>query len=183
GASLLLLLRLIKQVMPKLPAPLIAAAIGCSVVYFLNLGLKGVAMVGSVPPGFPSPMIPHFNTSEIGHLVVGAAGIALVSFCSMMTTARGFAAKNGYRIDVNRDMLALGVSDLASAFNRGFVVSGADSRTAVADSSGGKTQVTSLIAALVMAFVLLFLTKPLAYVPSTALAAILVSSAMGLFDV
>jgi MFS superfamily sulfate permease-like transporter len=106
-----------------------------------------------------------------------------VSFCSMMTTARGFAAKNGYAIDVNQDMIALGVSDLASAFNRGFVVSGADSRTAVADSAGGKTQVTSLVAAATMAAVLLFLTAPLAYLPTAALAAILVSSALGLFDV
>ena len=115
--------------------------------------------------------------------VFGAGGIALVSFCSMMTTARGFAAKNGYRIDVNQDMFALGVCDLASAFNRGFVVSGTDSRTAVADSAGGKTQVASLTAAAVMAIVLLFLTKPLAYVPTAALAAILISSALGLFDI
>jgi MFS superfamily sulfate permease-like transporter len=114
---------------------------------------------------------------------VGAAGISLVSFCSMMTTARGFAAKNGYHIDVNRDMVALGVSDLASAVNRGFVVSGADSRTAVADSSGGKTQVASLFAALAMAIVLIFLTGPLAFLPRAALAAILISSAIGLFDI
>ncbi|HKO59768.1 MAG TPA: SulP family inorganic anion transporter, partial [Pyrinomonadaceae bacterium] len=99
------------------------------------------------------------------------------------TTARGFAAKNHYRINVNQDMFALGVSDLASALNRGFVVSGADSRTAVADSAGGKTQVASVVAAAIMATVLLFLTKPLAYVPIAALAAILISSALGLFDV
>jgi high affinity sulfate transporter 1 len=183
GVSLLLLLFLIKRLMPRLPAPLIAAALGCAVVYLLALTSKGVAVVGAVPAGFPAPLIPNFNASELGPLALGAGGIALVSFCSMMTTARGFAAKNGYRIDVNRDMFALGVSDLASALNRGFVVSGADSRTAVADSAGGKTQVTSLLAAVVMAGVLLFLTKPLAYVPSAALAAILISSAVGLFDV
>ena len=101
----------------------------------------------------------------------------------MMSTARGFAAKNGYAIDVNQDMIALGVSDLASGFSRGFVVSGADSRTAVADSAGGKTQLTALVAAATMAVVLLFLTRPIAYLPTAALAAILVSSALGLFDV
>src|SRR5262245_25871463 len=101
----------------------------------------------------------------------------------MMTTARGFAAKNGYPIDVNQDMIALGVSDLASGFSLGFVVSGADSRTAVADSAGGKTQVTALVAAATMAAVLLYLTAPLAYLPTAALAAILVSSALSLFDV
>jgi MFS superfamily sulfate permease-like transporter len=80
-------------------------------------------------------------------------------------------------------MIALGLCDLASAVTRGFVVSGADSRTAVADSAGGKTQLTSLVAAAAMATVLLALTGPLAYVPRAGLAAILVSSALGLFDV
>lgn len=182
GTSLLILLLLLKRLLPRAPAPLIAVAAGCVVVYALNLPSKGVAVVGAVPAGFPPPLIPSFRAAEIRPLLFGAAGIALVSFCSMMTTARGFAAKNGYRIDVNRDMFALGVCDLASAFNRGFVVSGADSRTAVADSAGGKTQVTSLVAAVVMASVLLFLTGPLAYVPAAALAAILISSALGLFD-
>ena len=183
GVSLLVLLLLIKRLLPRLPAPLLAAVLGCVVVYVLDLDAKGVATVGAVPAGFPAPIIPTFTAAELSPLTLGAAGIALVSFCSMMTTARGFAAKNGYRIDVNRDMFALGVSDLASAVSQGFVVSGADSRTAVADSSGGKTQMTSIAAAVVIALVLLFFTKPLAYVPIAALAAILMSSALGLFDI
>ena len=166
-----------------MPAPLIAAALGIVVVYALGLDQQGVAVVGAVPAGFPGPHIPSINTSELWPVIVGACGIVLVSFCSMMTTARGFAAKNGYAIDVNQDMIALGISDLASSLSRGFVVSGADSRTAVADATGGKTQVTSLVAAATMAAVLLFLTRPLAYLPTAALAAILVSSALGLFDV
>jgi len=182
GASLLLLLLLLKRFLPRLPAPLIAAAIAGTLVYVLLLRTKGVSVVGAVPAGFQYPLVPQVDTSELWPLIGGACGIALVSFCSMMTTARGFAAKNGYRINVNQDMFALGVSDLASAFNRGFVVSGADSRTAVSDSAGGKTQVASLVASIVMAAVLLFLTKPLAYVPTAALAAILISSAVGLFD-
>ena len=183
GLSLFILLRVLRHRSPKMPAPLIAAALGIGVVYLLGLDRQGVAVVGAVPAGFPALRIPSVNTSEVWPLITGASGIVLVSFCSMMTTARGFAAKNGYAIDVNQDMIALGVSDLASAFNRGFVVSGADSRTAVADSAGGKTQVTSLVAAATMAAVLLFLTAPLAYLPTAALAAILVSSALGLFDV
>jgi high affinity sulfate transporter 1 len=182
GLTLLVLLLLMKWILPRLPGPLIAATAAAAVVFLLGLGTQGVAVVGAVPAGFPPPLLPRVGWSEAWPLTAGAAGIALVSFCSMMTTARGFAAKNGYRINVNQDMFALGVADIASAFNRGFVVSGADSRTAVADSAGGKTQVASLIAAAVMALVLLFLTKPLAYVPTAALAAILISSALGLFD-
>ena len=183
GLLLFVLLRALRHLYPKMPAPLIAAMLGIGVVFALGLNQQGVAVVGAVPPGFPSPRIPSVGVSELWPLVVGACGIVLVSFCSMMTTARGFAAKNGYAIDVNQDMIALGFSDVASGLSRGFVVSGADSRTAVADAAGGKTQVTALIAAATMAAVLLFLTAPLAYLPTAGLAAILVSSALGLFDV
>jgi MFS superfamily sulfate permease-like transporter len=120
--------------------------------------------------------------NEIWPLLFGAIGIMLVSFCSMMTTARGFAAKNHYSINVNQDMAALGACDIVAGVGQGFVVSGADSRTAVADSSGGKSQMTGIVAAIVMAAVLMFFTAPLGLLPTTALAAILISSAMGLFD-
>ena len=183
GLLLFVLLRVLRHRSPTMPAPLIAAALGIIMVYALGLEQQGVAVVDAVPAGFPVPRIPPVGTSELWPLIVGACGIVLVSFCSMMTTARGFAAKNGYAIDVNQDMIALGVSNLASGFSRGFVVSGADSRTAVADSAGGKTQLTALVAAATMAVVLLFLTRPIAYLPTAALAAILVSSALGLFDV
>lgn len=182
GISLLALLFAMKFFLPHLPGPLIAALIGVAVIYSLGLSTQGVAIVGAVPAGFPTPRVPSVDLDQVGSLLFGAGGIVLVSFCSMMTTARGFAAKNGYAIDANRDMVALGISDIASALNRGFVVSGADSRTAVADSSGGKTQMTGIVAAVAMAFVLMFLTSPLAYLPITALAAILIASASGLFD-
>ncbi|MGH7726153.1 MAG: SulP family inorganic anion transporter [Candidatus Eiseniibacteriota bacterium] len=180
--GLFVLLRLLKQFAPRVPAPLVVAILGGVLLVALGLERLGVAVVGAVPAGFPVPRIPRIAASEIGTLFVGALGVALVSYCSMMTTARGFASRNGYEIDPNRDMTALGISDLASALSRGFVVSGADSRTAVADASGGKSQLTSVVAALVMALVLLFATTPLASLPIAALAAILVSAALGLFD-
>ncbi|HJZ81978.1 MAG TPA: SulP family inorganic anion transporter, partial [Pyrinomonadaceae bacterium] len=183
GLSLFAILRLLKYLAPQVPAPLIAAVLGCLVVYVLGLIGKGVGVVGAVPPGFPLPRIPAIQSSEIGPLSAGACGIVVVSFCSMMTTARAFAVKNGYPIKVNQDMVALGLSDLASGMGQGFVVSGADSRTAVADASGGKTQVATIVAAVVMSLALLFLTRPLAYLPTAALAAILISSALSLFDI
>jgi len=182
GISFVIVLVLIRRYFRRIPGPLIAAIGGIAIVYFWNLSAAGVATVGEVPPGFRAPQIPSVHFDELSPLLLGSAGIVLVSFCSMMTTARGFAAKNGYSIDANRDMAALGVCDLASGFTHGFVVSGADSRTAVADSSGGKSQVTGLIAAAAMAAVLMFFTAPLAFLPIAALAAILVSSAFGLFD-
>lgn len=182
GVALFVVLRVIRRVAPRIPAPLVAVVLGIGATYWLRLDRAGVALVGDVPAGFPVPHVPAVAAGELAPLALGAVSIVVVSFCSMMTTARGFAAKNGYVIDANRDFVALGLADLASGLTRGFVVSGADSRTAVADTSGGKTQVTSLAAAATMAAVLLFLTRPLAYLPTTALAAILISSALGLFD-
>ena len=182
GLALVAGLLLIKRFTPRVPGPLVAAVAAIGLVYLLGLNNTGVQIIGTIPSGLPSPRIPSVAMSDVGPLVLGAATIVLVSFCSMMTTARGFATKNGYQIDANRDLVALGVCDLASGFSRGFVVSGADSRTAVADSAGGKTQMTSVIASIAIALVLLFLTAPLAYLPSTALAAILIASSISLFD-
>lgn len=182
GLALLVLLLLLKRFMPKVPGPLVAAVVSILVVYLFSLNASGVRIIGAIPSGLPSPHIPSVVVADLGPLALGAVTIMLVSFCSMMTTARGFATKNGYRIDPNRDLMALGVCDLASGFTRGFVVSGADSRTAVADSAGGKTQMTSVVTSIAIAAVLLFLTAPLAYLPSAALAAILISSSIGLFD-
>jgi high affinity sulfate transporter 1 len=180
GVSLLVGLLLIKRFAPRLPGPLLAALASIGVMYFLKL--QNVEMIGSIPAGLPLPHIPKVALGDLVPLTIGASTIVLVSFCSMMTTARGFATRNGYQIDANRDLVALGVCDLASGLSRGFVVSGADSRTAVADSAGGKSQMTSIVASVGIALVLLFLTSPLGYLPFTALAAILISSSIGLFD-
>jgi high affinity sulfate transporter 1 len=183
GVGLFIVLRAVKQFAPRVPAPLVVVVLAIAAAYVLDLQQQGVAVVGAVPGGFPTPRLPtSVAPGELGSLAFSACGIVLVSFCSMMPTARGFAAKNGYRIDANQDFIALGVSNLASGLGQGFVVSGADSRTAVGDAAGGKTQVTSLVAAVAIAAVLMFLTAPLAYLPRTALAAIVISAVIGLFD-
>jgi len=183
GAGLFILLRGLKQTVPRIPAPLVVVVIAIAAAHLLGLERQGVAVVGAVPAGFPVPRLPAtVALDEIGSLAFSACGIVLVSYCSMMPTARGFAAKNGYRVDANQEFIALGASNLAAGLSRGFVVSGADSRTAVGDAAGGKTQVTSIVAAATIALVLLFLTPPLAYLPKAALAAIVISAVIGLFD-
>jgi high affinity sulfate transporter 1 len=183
GLLLFVLIRVLRRVAPRVPAPLVATALAIGAAYVLRLDRSGVALVGAVPAGFPIPHVPAVSASEMVPLLLGACSTVIVIFCSMMMTSRGFAAKNGYVVDANRDFVALGLGNLASGFSQGFVISGADSRTAVADASGGKTQVTSLVAAATMAAVLIFLTGPLAFLPTPVLAAILISSALGLFDV
>src|SRR5262245_49402469 len=183
GGALFVLLRVFKHATPSVPAPLVAVVVGIVAAFALDFASRGVAVVGRVPGGMPVPRLPAtVAPEELLSLAFDACGIVLVSFCSMMPTARGFAAKNGYRIDANQDFIALGLSNIASGLGQGFVVSGADSRTAVGDAAGGKTQVTSLVAAATIASVLLFFTAPLAYLPRSALAAIVISAVIGLFD-
>ena len=135
-----------------------------------------------MPAGLPTLGWTPVPPTHLGPLLTGAAGLALVSFTSGMVTARSFAARNSYEIDVDREFIALGACNVAAGLSQGFAVTGADSRTAVSDAMGGKTQVTGLVAAATMALVLLFFTGPLRYLPSSALGAVLISAAIGLFD-
>lgn len=126
--------------------------------------------------------MPDIGAADLQPLAFGAVGLALVSFNSAMVTARGFAVKNRYEIDPNKELIALGVADIGAGVLQGFAVSGADSRTAVNDAVGGKSQATGLVAAVLLLFVLIFLTGPLSSLPIAVLAAVLIHSAIGLFD-
>jgi MFS superfamily sulfate permease-like transporter len=151
-------------------------------VRMLGLEGQGVKTVGEVPAGLPVLKVPHFPLSVVPSLLGDAAGLALVTFSSMMLTSRSFASKNRYDIDADREFAALGTANIASALSQGFAVSGADSRTAMSDATGGRTQVTGLVAAAAIALVLLFFTGPLRYVPTAALGAVLVKAAASLVD-
>jgi high affinity sulfate transporter 1 len=171
---------------PKLfrgvPAALVATVLAAVAVRLLGLERYGVAIVGEVPAGLPLVRIPHFPMSVVPSLLGDATGLALVTFSSMMLTSRSFASKNRYEVDADREFAALGTANIASAISQGFAVSGADSRTAMSDAAGGRTQVTGLVAAGTIAVVLLFFTEPLRYVPIPALGAVLVKAAFSLVD-
>jgi high affinity sulfate transporter 1 len=182
GVAAFVLLRLLMRLTPKIPAPLVVMALGIAAASYFDLGQRGVALLGTIPAGLPALMIPSVDSHHLGRLVLGAAGLALVSFNSGMVTARGFAVKNRYDMDSNQEFIAFGVANLGAGVMQGFAVSGADSRTAVNDSMGGKTQVTGLVTAGLLVLVLLFLTAPLAFLPITLLAAVLINAVLGLFD-
>jgi high affinity sulfate transporter 1 len=183
GAGMFALLRLLKHTAPRLPSPLVAVAMGIALAGFFDLAQHGVALLGAIPAGLPPLALPAVQAADLQPLVLGALGLALISYNSAMVTARGFALKNRYEIDPNREFVALGVADIGAGLLQGFAISGADSRTAVNDSVGGKSQLTGVVAALLIVFVLVFLTEPLALLPVTVLSAVLINAAIGLFDV
>jgi high affinity sulfate transporter 1 len=170
--------KLVKQV----PAALIAIVVSAFAVHFFALEHLGVKVVGEVPAGLPHFRLPNVSLNLLPSLLGDAAGLALVTFSSMMLTSRSFAARNKYDIDADREFAALGVANIASALSQGFAVSGADSRTAMNDSAGGRTQVTGLVAAGAIAIVLLLFSEPLRFVPIAALGAVLVKAGFSLID-
>lgn len=182
GAAILALLLLLSRAAPKVPGPLVAIVLGAAGSAVFGFAKLGIRLLGEIPAGLPAPKIPAVTGLDWQPLAVGAVGLALISYNSAMVTARGFAARNRYEIDPNREFIALGVADIGAGLLQGFAVSGADSRTAVNDSMGGKSQVTGLVAAAGLALTLIFLTKPLGGLPMAVLSAVLIKSALGLFD-
>jgi high affinity sulfate transporter 1 len=182
GFGTLVLLLLAPRLFRRVPAALVAMIIAAIIVRVFGLEARGIKIVGEVPAGLPPLRIPHFPLGLLPNLLGDAAGLALVAFSSMMLTSRSFASKNKYDIDADREFAALGAANIASALSEGFAVSGADSRTAMSDATGGRTQATGLVAAATIACVLLFFTGPLRYVPIAALGAVLVKAALSLVD-
>jgi high affinity sulfate transporter 1 len=182
GVAAFVVLAVSPRLVPRLPAALAAMIVTGAAIRILGLDAGGVKTIGVVPSGLPSIKVPSFPSDLLPNLCAEAAGVALIGFSSMMLTARSFAAKNRHEIDVDREFAALGAANIAAAISQGFAVSGADSRTAMSDATGGRTRVTGLVTALTIAVVLLFFTGPLQYVPIAALGAVLVKAAFSLLD-
>src|SRR5512139_1917076 len=182
GLSTLTLLILIRRFAPRAPAALVALLAAGLAVFLLGLDAEGVGLVGAVPSGLPTFTLPGLGYEGVQSILMDAVGLVIVSFTSGMLTARSFATRNGYAINADQEMRAIGFANMASGLFGGFAVTGADSRTAVNDASGGKTQLVSVVAALATAGVALFLTVPLGHLPVAALAAVLIFSAWGLLD-
>jgi high affinity sulfate transporter 1 len=183
GLSSLLLLLVFRRLAPHAPAALIVLILGGAVIAMWNLDSRGVAVLGAISGGLPQPRWPEIPLSALPALTAKAAGLALVIFSGGVVTARSFANKGHYQIDMDAELAALGAANIASALGQGFAVTDADSRTAIAYASGGRTQVTGLVAAGCMGLVLLFFTRPFQYVPVPALGAILIVAAISLLDI
>lgn len=180
----LVILMAIKTFRRHWPAPLVAIVITTALVWATSAQQYGIATIGGVgfQSGLPVVHWGSFQPALMRDLVIPALNLALVSFVSLMLTARSFAAKNGYDINADAEFRALGLANLMSGLSQGFAISGADSRTAVNDSSGGKSQLVSVVAAVIIGIVVLFFTQPLQYIPVSALGIVLIYASWSLID-
>jgi SulP family sulfate permease len=168
---------------PRLPGPLIVVVLAALVTWAAGLADRGVALVGDVPSGLPVPRLPEITVADLGLLALPALGVALVGYTDTVLTGRAFATRGGETLDPNRELLVLGLGNLTAGLVRGFPISSSGSRTAVAEAAGAKSQVYSLVAALVIIATLLFAGPLLATFPIPALGALVVFAAIRLIEV
>ncbi|MGE8634398.1 MAG: SulP family inorganic anion transporter [Achromobacter piechaudii] len=181
GLASCLLLVGVKRWRPAWPGPILLVVGGCLLSWIFDFPSLGIAVVGEVPAGLPGISLP-VRLEGVDSMLLGAAGVLVVSFSSGIVTARSFAARTGEHVDPNRELVGFGAANVAAGLFQGFVVTGADSRTAVGLVSGGSSPLVSVTAALALAIVVGLLSAPLYWLPQAVLSAILLLAAVNLFD-
>jgi high affinity sulfate transporter 1 len=182
GAVLTLLL-IGSRLFPRAPVPLVVVLLATGAVAGLGLRSRGVAVIGPMSGALPVPSLPGLAPSDLTALLLPAIGVAVVAYTDNVLTGRAFATRNGYSVDANQELLALGTANAASAVLHGFPVSSSGSRTAIADSLGSRTQLYSLIALAAVIGTLLAGRGVLAAFPVAALGALVIWAALRLIEI
>jgi high affinity sulfate transporter 1 len=183
GLGTLLVILLLRN-NKRLPGILIAVVGATVVVGTLDLGTRyGVDVLGPLPQGLPGFSVPWIGTSDIVAVLIGGCAVALVSFADTSVLSRAYAARLGTEVDPNQEMVGLGAANLAAGLFHGFPISSSSSRTPVAEAAGARTQLTSVVGALAIAFLLLMAPNLLQHLPNAALAAVVIASAIGLIEI
>ncbi|MCY1351005.1 putative sulfate transporter [compost metagenome] len=165
-----------------IPGPVIVVFLAVLLSFLFDFEGRGMAVVGDIPQGLPSLILPRIGNLPIDALLTGGAAIFLVSFGSGVIAARSFATLGGYRVDPNRELTGFGAANFAAGLFGTFPVTASDSRTAVNFAVGGRSQIASLVAAATLMAVLVFLGSVLRILPIAALGAILAATALSLID-
>jgi sulfate permease, SulP family len=182
GASALVVLFAVDRFLPRVPGALVVLVAGIAASRILQLAQHGVDIVGAIPAGLPRPGLPILTWNDWLEAAPAAVGLVLVLFAESMGAARNFAGKNGYDIDANQELKALGFANVASGIFRGMQVGGGTSGTAANDSNGATTEVSSIAASATVIVVLLFLTGWFYHLPEAILAAIVIHAVWHLLD-
>ena len=184
GIVAIVFILLMNKISKKLPTPLLIIILGILAVFFLELESKGIGIVGEIPSGLPSFQVPEIQMDKLSQLLPIAITVALFGFMESISIAKTVEEKHPeYELDANQELRALGMSNIAASFFQSFSVSGSFSRTAVNDQSGGKTTMSLIFSALLIAGILLFLMPLFHNLPTAALGAIIMVSVFGLIDI
>ena len=173
----------VRRFLPVLPPSLVVLALALVIAALFDLEDHGIAVVGEVQGGLPSFGLPGVGASDFLDLVLPAAAFSLVAFADLVATVRTFAEKHGYEVDANRELTAIGGANLIGGLTGAFPVSSSNSRSAVNDSAGARSQAAVIVAAAVVGVFLLFAMPLIEPLPTAALGVIIVVAAAGLINV
>ncbi len=183
GLATLIVILMLKD-NKRVPRILIAVVGATLMVAALDLGTRyGVKVLGPLPQGLPAFSIPWISPSDLTSVLAGGCAIAMISFADTSVLSRTYAARLGDKVDPNQEMVGLGAANLATGFFQGFPISSSASRTPVADAAGARTQLTSVVGALAIAFLLMIAPNLLQHLPNSALAAVVIAAAIGLIEI
>ncbi len=182
SAVLLALGLTVRRFVPVVPAALVVLVAGLLVAAVIDLPSHDIAVVGTVEGGLPSLGIPDVSVQDFVDLLLPAAAFALVAFADTVATVRNLGQKHGYPVDPNRELTALGTANVLGGLSSAFPVSSSNSRSAVNDATGARSQAAVLVAAVVVGVFLLVAMPLIEPLPKCALGVIIVVAALGLID-
>jgi len=183
GLAALAIIFALRAYAPKVPSALVAVVLGIVAVSVFGLQEYGVAVVGEIPSGLPHPVFPSFGIGDMVDLLPDAVALALIAFAESIAGARALAAKHGYEVDADQELVALGASNLGAGLLQGFSVDASLSRSAVADSSGVKSQMSGFILFAFLVVTMLVLMPLFQNLPEAVLGAIVIAAVTHLVDI
>jgi len=182
GGSALLLILVFKRY-PRVPAILIAVVAATILVGALHLATTaGIAVLGPLPQGLPKPSVPLISSDDLESVLTAGIFVALISFADTSVLSRTYAMRLHTSVDPSQELVGLGFANLAAGFVQGFPITSSASRTPVAEGAGARTQLTGVVGAIAIALLLLFAPTLLQYLPQTVLGAVVIASAIRLFE-
>ncbi|MFV2062795.1 MAG: SulP family inorganic anion transporter [Chloroflexota bacterium] len=182
GLGAMVLILVLRRVDRRIPGPLIAVMGAIALATLLGLADAGLAVVGDIAVGFPTPSLPRVGLGDLAYLATGAAGIVFLALAESIAASRAFANRNGYRIDPDQELVALGGSNLSVGLLGGFAVDASVSSMATGEAAGNKSQLASLVTAAGLLLTIVLLAPMFTNLPQAILAAIIITSVISLVD-
>ncbi len=183
GLSTMVVIYAVRRVRPALPGALLAMAAATTVVFLLRLDQQGMAVLGELPRGLPPlQALPLLDLDQMARLSVGALAVGAIGLVETTAIARSMAAQSGQRLNSNQEFVGQGVANLAAGLFSGYPCAGSFSRSAVNFKAGARTRMSAIFSAAFVLAAMFLLAPAAAYLPRSALAGVLIVTALGMLD-
>jgi len=182
GLGTLILILLLRKFRPKWPAPLIGMVVAASIVAIGGLDQQGIRVIGELPRSLPPLTDFSLDPKWIADLSTGALAIGAIGLVEAMAIARSISSQSGQRLDSNQEFVGQGIANIATGLFSGYTTSGSFTRSGVNYEAGGRTPLASIFSGIFVLISILVFGPLAAYVPRTALAAVLLVTAYSMVD-